>query len=569
MPAPSLRAQRLSLAFGDRRLFDGATFHLAPGWTGLVGPNGAGKTTLLEVLAGLRPSDSGQVSVTPEGLSVVLCPQRVDEPSAEVQALAARLRRGWPSVERARLVVPRAGREGAELRTNSCTAEGRADAAAMAPPPSSEWRDEPHPAEPRARSADTVVASAPRRGPEWTLAQVLRLEPDQLSRWDTLSPGERKRWQIGGALASRPGVLLLDEPTNHLDLDARAWLREALTTFRGIGVLVSHDRGLLDDLTGATLKLEHGELRHRPQAFSAAREAWAAEEVALRASQREAQRQLEHQARALDEARRRHEASVRSRHAGARMRDRHDSDARGMQADYRAATAEAAHAATLRRNRARADEVQARLASLTVRDALARPLFLRDEPCPRPVVVALAGEVPRADGAPLLMGVSLQVRRGEHVRLAGPNGAGKTTLLAALLTRAALPPERVLHLPQELTPDDAAEDLERLAQLPRDEKGRVLQVVAALGVDPEAVLATRAPSPGEARKLRLALGLGRCAWLAALDEPTNHLDLPSIERLQDALAAFPGALVLVTHDEALAQRVTTRRVEVRGGAVEG
>ncbi|MEQ1503798.1 MAG: hypothetical protein ABMB14_16275 [Myxococcota bacterium] len=118
----------------------------------------------------------------------------------------------------------------------------------------------------------------------------------------------------------------------------------------------------------------------------------------------------------------------------------------------------------------------------------------------------------------------------------------------------------MLWLPQELDPDRVAADLETLRDLPRDLKGRVLQAVACLGAAPERLLGTARPSPGEARKLAVALGLGRGAWLIALDEPTNHLDLPSIERLRDALARYDGTLVVVSHDPAFAAAVTTRTV---------
>jgi ATPase subunit of ABC transporter with duplicated ATPase domains len=146
------------------------------------------------------------------------------------------------------------------------------------------------------------------------------------------------------------------------------------------------------------------------------------------------------------------------------------------------------------------------------------------------------------------------------VWLRGRNGAGKTTLLNRARELCTLPPERVLWLPQELTLEDTREDLAAVKALPPEERGRVFQLVHALGVEPEKLLATRAPSPGEGRKLRLASGLAQQAWLTVLDEPTNHLDLPAIERLQAALAAYPGALMLVTHDEALGEAVSSRQL---------
>jgi ATPase subunit of ABC transporter with duplicated ATPase domains len=96
-----------------------------------------------------------------------------------------------------------------------------------------------------------------------------------------------------------------------------------------------------------------------------------------------------------------------------------------------------------------------------------------------------------------------------------------------------------------------------------------MSVFAALGSEPERVLRGEAShlSPGEARKLVLAEALARQVWALVMDEPTNHLDLPSVERLEAALSAYPGCIVLVTHDDVFARNITTRSVRVENGTV--
>ena len=140
--------------------------------------------------------------------------------------------------------------------------------------------------------------------------------------------------------------------------------------------------------------------------------------------------------------------------------------------------------------------------------------------------------------------------------------------MRALLAASQLPPERLLHVPQDIDAAASARLLADVRALGPVERGRALSLVAALGVDPDRLLASRAPSPGEARKLAVGLGLGRRVWALVLDEPENHLDLPSIERLEAALAAYPGALVVVSHDTVLASRLTTERWLLSGGRVE-
>jgi ATPase subunit of ABC transporter with duplicated ATPase domains len=176
----------------------------------------------------------------------------------------------------------------------------------------------------------------------------------------------------------------------------------------------------------------------------------------------------------------------------------------------------------------------------------------------------------RAGDHVVLSDVRINIGREERVRVTGDNGAGKTTLLTALLA-AQSRSDRILYLPQELTVEEIARLTSELRALTEEERGRVLSVFSALGSDPERILSRRsedaaALSPGEARKLALASGLGRHAWALVLDEPTNHLDLPTIERLEQALEGYPGCIVLVTHDDAFAEAVTTRTLRVEGGA---
>jgi len=188
-------------------------------------------------------------------------------------------------------------------------------------------------------------------------------------------------------------------------------------------------------------------------------------------------------------------------------------------------------------------------------------------PAPRQRLFALDRDELRAGDAVVLRDVHLWLARDARVRLVGPNGAGKTTLLRAMRAAGAHDPRNVTYVPQELDAEERAHLLDETRALAPAARGEVLSLVAALGTPPERLLASRMPSPGEAKKLVLARALQRRAWALVLDEPTNHLDLPTVERLEAALRSYPGALLLVSHDDAFAAACTTSLWCIEDGRV--
>jgi ATPase subunit of ABC transporter with duplicated ATPase domains len=398
----------------------------------------------------------------------------------------------------------------------------------------------------------------------------LNLDAAALARWPTLSPGERRRWQVGAALAAEPAILILDEPTDHLDADARGLLTAALGRFDGVGIVVSHDRALLDLLTTHTIRVHDAKARIWRGPYGAAKEAWEAEEREHHAAYERLKHERAKLRRRLADKRRLADAAEAEWNAGARkrMKGPRDHDATSMLARGKAEMGSARisrDAGILRRS---VERVEGELHEFSFRKQKGRALFVDFVPAPAARILALDEDEIRAGDAVVLRDVHLVVNRDSRIRVAGANGAGKTTLLRAMLAASNLPRERMLYLRQELTPGDGIAMLDEVRAMRAGDRARVLTLVAALGVDPDRLLGSQAPSPGEARKLALAAGLGRQVWIAILDEPTNHLDMPAIERLEAALIEYPGALVIVTHDEPLARSTTRDQWLVADGSVE-
>ena len=402
------------------------------------------------------------------------------------------------------------------------------------------------------------------------LRDSFRIEDDMPWRWDELSFGERKKLQVATALWGRPDVLVADEPTNHLDADAREQLGAALARFRGIGILVSHDRELVDLLATRCASFEHGGVVVRPGGYSAAHDQMELEHSSAAAERQNARRELARLAAEKDK--RAHEAARADARRSKRNLDPRDHDARGK-IDLAVFTGKDGQAGRLSSQMdARLAAAQERLAAARVAKRYDGDLWMDAEPARRRTVLHVpATTIPC--GPEGTLGIpELWVGSTDHVGVVGPNGAGKSTLLSHLRVLLAQAADaglglEVLDIPQELPAEARDAVVGRVTSLTPADRGRVLSTVAQLNSDPDRILEGGRTSPGELRKLMLAEGILRHPALIVMDEPTNHLDLHSTEALERALAAYPGALLLVSHDRRFLGACTTRTWEVRDGRV--
>ena len=402
------------------------------------------------------------------------------------------------------------------------------------------------------------------------LRESFRIEDDMPWRWGELSFGERKTLQVATALWGRPDVLVADEPTNHLDADAREQLGAALARFRGIGILVSHDRELVDLLAMRCASFEPGGIVVRPGGYSAAHDQAELERSSAAAERQNARRELARLAAEKDK--RAHEAARADARRSKRNLDPRDHDARGK-IDLAVFTGKDGQAGRLSSQMdARLVAVRERLAAVRVTKRYDGDLWMDAEPARRRTVLHVPPATIPCGPEGTLEIPELWVGNTDHVGVVGPNGAGKSTLLSHLRVLLAQAADaglglEVLDIPQELPAEARDAVVGRVTSLTPADRGRVLSTVAQLNSDPDRILEGGRTSPGELRKLMLAEGILRHPALIVMDEPTNHLDLHSTEALERALAAYPGALLLVSHDRRFLDACTARTWEVRDGRV--
>lgn len=410
--------------------------------------------------------------------------------------------------------------------------------------------------------ADELFSSCDARA--FRLREALRITPDMPGRWTTLSMGERKKIQIASALFRRPDILCIDEPTNHLDATARGQLLRELEQFRGIGILVSHDRELLDILCGQCLFLSPERAVLRPGGVTAGLE-MERQEIENARKQRHLLKAEFKRTKAELQRRREKEQSARNKNSKRKVA-KNDHDAKGK-IDGARLTGRDRTAGELAGAQVKiVTDVQKKLNAV---DNWRLPDLGLNIPYGQYSAKNLLLDMPPFE-------IPMQGRRltvpelsfgsRDRVALTGDNGAGKSMLLRRILPEMKLPQEEILYMPQELDAAMTENIHETLLHLPKADYSRVMNVVASLGSVPERVLNAENCSPGEWRKLFFGLGVLREIRLIVMDEPTNHLDLPSIECLEAALSDCGCALLLVSHDKIFLNRLCTVHWHIGGGS---
>jgi ATP-binding cassette subfamily F protein uup len=499
------------VTYGKRHLLRGVSMQVGEQERiGIVGANGAGKSTLLRVLAGVERPDAGERTQRRD-LSLGYLPQEpVLDPSLRVRDVV---------------------REGLAGRTDVLARLERVHEAMAAPDATPSRLDELLAEQARLESRLEARGGHDVEHRIEAIVHAIGL-PDADARCGDLSGGGRRRAALARLLLSGPELLLLDEPTNHLDAEVIAWLEDFLRAARTALVVVTHDRYFLDRIVERIVELERGELFSYEGGYVdylVAREERLAREQKEEATRRNLLRRETDWIRRGPPAR-----TTKSKSRIQRYQDLVDA----------------------------APEAVGGELAFTI-------------PCEQRLgerVLVLRG-VRKAYAAPVLRGLDLELGRGERLGIVGPNGAGKTTLLRICMGQLAPdsgaveigPTVRFSFIDQArsgLDPDKTVIEEVGGANDYVVVGGRPLRVETFLErfLFPGAMLRTRIGdlSGGERSRVLLAKLLSIGGNVLVLDEPTNDLDLMTLRVLEEALCAFPGAALIVSHDRWFLDRVATR-----------
>ena len=501
-----LRIDDISYSVEGRPLIEHASAVIPEGHkVGLVGRNGTGKTTLFRLIRGELTLETGDISV-PRGARIGGVAQ---EAPATADSLIATVLAA--DTERAALMAE---------------AEHSADAHRIA--------------EIQTRLTDIDAWSAEARA-----AAILKGlgfdDADQLRPCADFSGGWRMRVALAAVLFSRPDLLLLDEPTNYLDLEGALWLESYLARYPHTVIIVSHDRELLNRAVTGILHLEDRKLTYYSGPYDTFAETRAARIAVAEAENRKAETRQAHLQSFVDRFR------------------------------YKASKAKQAQARLKMIDRIR-------FIATPQEAALRRFSFPEPEELSPPIVNMEAAQV-GYDGRAVLGRLNLRIDQDDRIALLGRNGEGKSTLAKLIVGELEPMAGKLMRTPKlrigyfaqhqmdvlraEETPLDT---LRRLRPVEGPAKWRARLSGFGLNADQAETVVTRL-SGGQKARLTLLLATLDAPHLLILDEPTNHLDIESREALVEALTAYSGAVVLVSHDMHLLGMVADRLWLVKDGRV--
>lgn len=378
---------------------------------------------------------------------------------------------------------------------------------------------------------------------------------DWIDRWTTLSHGERKRAQIAVAMWRNPQVLAVDEPTNHLDAAAQDLLFSAFADYRGVSLVVSHDRRLLGDLCRQCLFVDPPDALLRPGNYY----------QGLQQAQKDATAVLKQRTQAKQELKRLKRAAAARRDAAARADRKRskrglklkDHDARDKIDLARVTGKDGSAGKRLNQLKGRLSQVRNNMDAIKVKKEHRLGIWLPGARSKRNTLFNLPAGTINLGGQRRLHIPDLTMKPDDRIALTGLNGSGKSTLIDCVIQSLNLSMTHVAYVPQEIDVSASRTILAQARSLPGEKLGQMMTVISCLGSRPQRLLESNDPSPGEVRKILLATGIASVPHLIVMDEPTNHMDLPSIECLEKALADCSCGLLLVSHDRFFLDALTS------------